>query len=61
MKRVRRNGMALSLHEAIPSRGFDATTESMAHYTMRSGRAPFKTKRVKVERRQEEDGMLVVH
>ena len=61
VKRVRGNGTAVSLHEAIPSRGFDAATGSTSHYTMRSGGAPFKTERVKVERRQEEDGMLVVH
>ena len=58
--RVRGNGTTVSLHEMIPDRGFDAATGDTSRCMMRSGGAPFKNKRVEVERHQEEDGGKMV-
>ena len=58
--RVRGNGTTVSLHEVMPSRGFNAAAGDTSRYMMRSGGAPFKNKRVEVERHQEEDGGKMV-
>ena len=53
--RVRGNGTTVSLHEVIPSQGFNATVGDTPHCMMRNGGVPFKIEGVEVERHHKED------
>ena len=50
----------MSLHEVMPSRGFNAAAGDTSRYVMRSGGAPFKTERVEMEHHQGEDDRKMV-
>ena len=58
--RVRGNRTTVSLHEVIPSRGFDAAAGDTPRCMMGSGGAPFKIEGVEVERHHKEDSGKMV-